>query len=187
MPVSGVGAVAACAGLPLTVLPAIADADPIFSAIDAHRKAYAEMEKAGDDYDASPEDEEEGPIGVVRANLLRRRGWQATGSEGALGRWPGNAVRQSKRVFCDAQRRVGPRIRSVAECEFEAKPVRAIRRVFYDQVDESETGRLCKVSNYVHNAGFEYPSLLTIAAPPRVMNIAFPSRNNSGARFPFWG
>jgi hypothetical protein len=33
------GAVAACAGLVVIALPAMADADPIFAAIDAHREA----------------------------------------------------------------------------------------------------------------------------------------------------
>jgi hypothetical protein len=39
MPVSGVGAVAACAGLALTGLPAMAAVDPIFAALEAHREA----------------------------------------------------------------------------------------------------------------------------------------------------
>jgi hypothetical protein len=37
-------------------------ADPIFAAIDEHREAYTAMEKAEDDYNADPEEKEEGPI-----------------------------------------------------------------------------------------------------------------------------
>jgi hypothetical protein len=49
------GAVAACAGLAVIALPAIADIDPIFAAIDDHRETYTAMEKAEDDYNADPE------------------------------------------------------------------------------------------------------------------------------------
>jgi hypothetical protein len=47
--------------------------DPIFAAIDVHREAYTAMEKAGADYDADPEEKEEGPL----ADRLR----EATGGE----------------------------------------------------------------------------------------------------------
>jgi hypothetical protein len=36
--------------------------DPIFAAIDAHRATYTAMERAEDDYNADPEEKEEGPI-----------------------------------------------------------------------------------------------------------------------------
>jgi hypothetical protein len=40
------GAVAACAGLAMTALPALADVDPIFAAFDAHRAACAAFDTA---------------------------------------------------------------------------------------------------------------------------------------------
>jgi hypothetical protein len=41
---------------------AIGAADPIFAAIDDHREKYTAVGEAADDYDADPEEKEEGPI-----------------------------------------------------------------------------------------------------------------------------
>jgi hypothetical protein len=43
-------------------IAAPADVDPIFAAIDTHRATYTAMERAEDDYNADPEEKEEGPL-----------------------------------------------------------------------------------------------------------------------------
>jgi hypothetical protein len=115
-----------------------------------HREAYAAMEKAGADYDASPEDEDGGPLAdrmleavdherrafdimvataprthgeKARTDRLRRRSCQATGRERVLGRWPANPGRES------SSRRVGPRIKS--RCHVRDKARRLIPGGFF--------------------------------------------------------